>query len=207
MAAIIFDFDGTIADSFETVIHIFHELTGRGEPLTPKEVERLRGMSLLRAAEELHVRPWKMPFLLMRGRRRMRKQIGQLHTFPDMPNVIKKLHHEGHQLFIMSSNSESNIKLFLKQHHLSKEFIQIYGNVGLLGKARKLRKVIKQNQLDQATTWYVGDEVRDIVGSQQAGLRIAAVGWGYNTVDILRQHNPTRLLATPDELLLLLEEI
>lgn len=207
MAAIIFDFDGTIADSFEEVIKIFHDLTGSHQQITPQEIERLRGMSLVQVMEELKIRPWRLPFLMFRGRRRMRKIIPRLRVFEEMPNIIKKLYAEGHQLFIMSSNSEANIKLFLKQHGLHEEFIKIYGGVGLLGKAHYLHKVLRENSLDPKLTWYVGDEVRDIEGAKHAGLKVAAVGWGYNTVEILRQHNPTKLLATPAELMILLEEI
>ena len=207
MAAIIFDFDGTIADSFEAVVRIFHELTCRHEPIGLAEIERLRGMSILQVAEELHIQPWKMPFLLMRGRRRMNRRMGGITAQPGVPGVVRKLYEEGHQLFIVSSNSQKNIRLFLRQHHMNKEFVKLYGGVGLLGKSKMLKKVLRRNKLDPGNTWYVGDEVRDINGAHQAGLHVAAVAWGYNTVDILREHQPNRLIETPAELLDFLEEI
>ncbi len=206
MSAIIFDFDGTIADTFETVVQIFYDLTGRHEKVSPKEIERLRSMTLLHAAEELHVRPWKMPFLLMRGRRRMSKQMTHVYAHRDVPAVIKKLHAEGHQLFIMSSNSTHNIKLFLKKHDLTAEFVEIYGSVGLLNKSKVLKKVIKRNNLDANDTWYIGDEIRDVVGAHHADVRVMAVDWGYNTADILKTYNPTKLLHIPIEIIAVLEE-
>ncbi|HXR49702.1 MAG TPA: HAD-IA family hydrolase [Verrucomicrobiae bacterium] len=206
MAAIIFDFDGTIADSFETVVQIFHELTGRKERLSPEAIERLRGMSLPQAAEELGVRPWRMPFLVMVGRRRMGKRIAQVRTHPGVPETVRKLYAEGHQLFIMSSNSEKNIRLFLKQHHMLKEFVSIYGNVGLLSKAGVLRKIRRRNRLGSDTCWYVGDEVRDIEGAKLAGIKVIAVTWGFNTAELLRGHQPTVLVNAPTELLQVLEE-
>ncbi|HEY5442247.1 MAG TPA: HAD-IA family hydrolase [Candidatus Saccharimonadales bacterium] len=205
MAAIIFDFDGTIADSFETVVGIFHELTGRHDPLPQDEIERLRGLSLLHAAEELHVHLWKMPFLLMRGRRRMTQSMSVIQPYPEVPAVIRKLYDEGHQLFIVSSNSTKNIQQFLRQHYMGREFVSVYGGVGLLGKARMLKRVLRRNKLDPKTVWYVGDEVRDITGAREAGLRVAAVTWGYNNAKILSEHQPTRLIKSPDELLKLLQ--
>ncbi len=205
MAAIIFDFDGTIADSFESVVQVFYELTGRKERLSPEAIERLRGMSLHGAAEELGIRPWKMPFLLMRGRRRMSKLVGTLQAHPGVPEAIRKLHAEGHQLFIMSSNSEKNIVRFLREHHMRKNFVNIYGNVGLLSKAGVLRKIRRRNRLGSDNCWYIGDEVRDIEGAKLAGIKIMAVTWGFNTAELLQQHQPTAMVNTPAELLQVLE--
>ena len=86
------------------------------------------------------------------------------------------------------------------------EFVEIYSGVGLFDKARILKKVVRRNNLDPADTWYVGDEVRDIVGAQHAGLRVIAVAWGYNTAAILADHHPTKLLHRPSEIIDTLEE-
>jgi phosphoglycolate phosphatase-like HAD superfamily hydrolase len=206
MAAIIFDFDGTIADTFETVVGIFYSLTGRKQPLPHEEIERLRGMSLPRAAEELHIKPWKMPFLLLLGRRRMTRRMNAIDAHPGVVEIIKKLHNEGHQLYIMSSNSLRNIQKFLRRHDLAYEFINVYGSAGLLSKARVLKKVVKQNRLDKNDTWYIGDEVRDVVAAQHAGVRVIAVTWGYNTAEILQEHRPTKLVRTPGQIIVTLEE-
>jgi phosphoglycolate phosphatase len=206
VAAIIFDFDGTIADTFEAVIGIFQKLTGNNDPVDPVEVERLRGMSLMHAAEDLHIRPWKMPFLLLRGRRQMGKQIKSIQAHREMPETIRKLQHEGHQLFIVSSNSTRNIQTFLRQHDMAYEFVRIYGGAGLFNKGRLLKKVLRQNRLEVTDSWYIGDEVRDIVSAHAAGLRVMAVGWGYNTPEILEAHNPTKLIRAPAEIITVLEE-
>ena len=198
---IIFDFDGTIADSFETVIGVFHELTHRDETLPPDEIERLRGMSLLHAAEELRVQPWKMPFLMMRGRRRMTKLIPSIATFAGLPKIIRQLYAEGHNLYIMSSNSAQNIQLFLQKSEMHTDFIKIYGNVGLFNKARVLKRIMRHNQLGLDETFYVGDEVRDIEAAHHAGIKIVSVAWGYNNQQVLAAHKPDFLANRPVELL------
>ena len=206
MSAIIFDFDGTIADSFEVIIGIFYEVTKREVVIDDAEIERLRGMSLVQAAEELRIPPWKMPFLLFRGKRRMSKQMTHIAVHRGIPETVRKLQAEGHQLFIVSSNSEKNIRIFLDKHAMTNEFVSIYGNVGLLGKARILKKVLHKNSLDPQDTWYVGDEVRDIVGAFNADLKIMSASWGFNTAEILAAHNPTVLIKTPNEIITTLEE-
>lgn len=206
MAALIFDFDGTIADSFELVVSIFYHITNQPHHLPPEEIERLRGMSLVQAAEELHIPPWKMPFLVILGRRRMTKQIGDIRAHKGIVEVIRKLHNEGHQLYIMSSNSNRNILKFLARNEIVYEFVNVYGGAGLLNKARLLNRVLKKNNLDKNDTWYIGDEVRDIVASQHAGVRVMAVSWGYNTKAILSEHQPTKLIDEPEEIITTLEE-
>lgn len=205
MANIIFDFDGTIADSFAIAIGIFHDLTHREEPITPDEIERLRGMSALKVAEELHIQPWKMPFLLIRGRRRMTKQMNNVHTFPGLQKTIRELHSQGHNMYIMSSNSAQNIQLFLQCHAMSKEFIKVYGNVGLFNKASVLRRVVRRNNLKRNETFYVGDEARDVEAAKRAGVKVVAVSWGYNNVRILTQHEPDIMVAEPGDLINVLE--
>lgn len=201
MSSIIFDFDGTIADSFDMIVDIIHDLLHRDEPLPGDELQRLRGMGLLKVVQELKVRPWKVPFLLARGRRRMRAQMNRVGIFEGIPEVIRDLRGAGYELYIMSSNSVQNIELFLERHNLSQEFVKIYGNIGLLGKRRILKQLVRRNHLDPDETIYIGDEVRDIQAVKQTGVKIVAVTWGFNTEEILVKHHPDFIARDPAELM------
>lgn len=198
---IIFDFDGTIADTLEVMMEIYKDLQSDAPEPTPAEVLRLRGMSLLHVMRELKVRPWKVPFLVAHGRKRLRKRMPQVEVFAGIPEATHDLVAAGHRLFIMSSNSVQNIRYLLHKYDMNTEFIKIYGGVGVFGKARVLRRVLRQNRLEAHDTWYVGDEVRDIEAAQAVGVRVAAVAWGYNTPEVLRSHAPDCLLASPKELM------
>jgi phosphoglycolate phosphatase-like HAD superfamily hydrolase len=190
MANIIFDFDGTIADSFGTVVEIFEQVMRRGEPVSAEEIERLRSMSLIHAALELKIRPWRMPFLLAKGRRLMRQRINTVGVFDGVPELIQQLEADGHKLYVVSSNSVQNIRGALKRYGLRKEFIKLYGGAGLFGKTNLLRRVLASQKLDLDSTIYVGDEVRDIEAAKKSGIRIIAVTWGYNNEAALRAHEP-----------------
>ena len=52
MKTIIFDFDGTIADSFAIVISIAHDIIHRSRPVTADEMATLRQTKLLEVAEK-----------------------------------------------------------------------------------------------------------------------------------------------------------
>lgn len=206
MSSIIFDFDGTIADSFKVFLDILYEVTGTTERLPASEVARLRGMSPLHIAVEVKIKPWKIPLLVLRGRRQMRTQMNRVHAFAGMTDVIKKLSADGHELYIMSSNSVQNIQPFLKKYDMSTEFIKIYGNVGVFAKARVLKRVLRQNNLTPSDTFYIGDEVRDVVAAKHAGLRMIAVTWGYNNAEILEAQQPQYLAQRPEDIVEVFEK-
>ena len=197
---IIFDFDGTIADSFSRVVEIAQELIGRHEKVSAKEIERLRGLSAFEIAKEMKIHPWRILFLVGRGRRRMRSEMENIHPFKDMPETIAQLSKAGHKLYIMSSNSVQNIRPFLERHAMGTEFIKIYGGVGIFGKAHVLKKLLKQNDIDAKDAFYVGDEVRDIEAAKRAGVKIISVTWGYNNEESLNEHQPDFVVHQPREI-------
>ncbi len=207
MAAIIFDFDGTIADSFDYVASFLERHVRRGRPLTHEEKEKLRGMTMQQMAIHLGSPYWYLPILFIIGRRAMGKAIYDVPIFEGMGRIIDKLQAEGHQLMIVSSNNNRNIKRSLKQHHLYKYFTDIYGNAGFFGKKRAIRRVLWRNSIDATDAIYIGDEVRDVVAAKAAGIRVIAAGWGFDHPEILETHKPTAIARTPQELMRILEEI
>lgn len=205
MATVIFDFDGTIADSFAVVVAIVHELTRRTKLVTPEEIVRLRRMNLLEVARAEHIPKWRAPFLLVRGRRLVSRRLDEVKVFGGMAETIKQIHGNAEQLFILSSNSTSNVRKFLQAHNLSQYFSKIYGGAVLFGKARVLRKIVRANRLRPGDCIYIGDEPRDIEASKRVGVRCIAVSWGFNAKSLLEEHHPGAIADTPEELLSLLQ--
>ena len=50
------------------------------------------------------------------------------------------------------------------------------------------------------SVWYVGDSVQDVMTAHAAGVKVAAVTWGFQDADRLATHNPTVLVNTVEEL-------
>jgi phosphoglycolate phosphatase-like HAD superfamily hydrolase len=206
VAAIIFDFDGTIADSFDYVANFLAKEAGR-PPLSEVQQQPLRGRSMIAMARYLGFSWWRLPRLLVRGRRQMKHVITHLKPFKDMPELIKKLHAEGHELFIISTNNVSNVHQFLHPHNVHDYFLEIYGGVGLFSKAPALRRLIKEQNLERQNALYIGDEVRDMEAARAAHVRRVAVTWGFARPAALRAQRPYALVETPAELLSILENI
>jgi phosphoglycolate phosphatase len=206
MAAIIFDFDGTIADSFDYVAGFLAAEAGM-PALGEEQKQGLHGLSMVAMARRLGHRWWRMPKLLFKGRRRMGGVINQLQPFDGVPAVLEKLHAEGHELFIVSSNSVRNVRAFLRHHKLQTYFLEIYGGVGLFGKAPALRRLLKEHQLELKDTVYIGDELRDIEAAQSVKLPVIAVTWGFARPSDLEAQRPSAVAATPADLLSVLENL
>lgn len=197
---LLFDFDGTIADSFDMVADVFFQLMGR-EPITNQaEIHRMRQLPVIRVVKELRVSPIQIPRLLMRGRKMMSSRMHDIKMFNGMHEALDQLHEAGYTLYIMSSNSTQNVRSFLSFHKVDTYFTEIHGGIGLFNKAGAIRKVLRRNGLRAEDCIYIGDEVRDIDGARKAGVHIVSVAWGYNDSEILKRNHPDAVVASPKDL-------
>lgn len=110
----------------------------------------------------------------------------------------------GFRLGILTSNSEANVRAFLKNHDLEL-FDFIKSSSKLLGKGSVLRRLMKEFQLKPRGIFFVGDELRDIEAAQETGVHMAAITWGYNSSEALSEASPDYLFTNPQDILNLLE--
>lgn len=196
---IIFDFDGTIADSMWVVIAIYEEMFG--VKVTEAQIAETRDYPLSKVIKNLGIPVWKVPRLLTTGRKMMRTRMDEVQPFPHMAELFEQLNAAGYELQIMSSNSRPLVRHFLQEHDMLHYFTNIQGGVGLFGKAPALRKIMKQNGLRRSDVLYVGDEGRDIEGAKKAGVPIISVGWGYNSPKLLKSMHPDFYVDEPLQIL------
>src|SRR5947209_20486769 len=119
LTTILFDFDGTIADTFEAASQILIDLAvpyHYRQP-TKQEIMQMRGMSVFEVCEQLDIPLRKVPFILQKSQKILHQHIIDIHPFPEVVETIFSLKREGYELGIISSNSEKNIKKFLFHHH------------------------------------------------------------------------------------------
>ncbi len=203
---IIFDFDGTIADTFNHYIAIYnaHADEYKLPKATPEILKKARQKSAWEITKYLKIPPWRVPFLVNTFLKEAKQSFDQIKPFDGMVEVMVKLHQKGYRLSIVSSNRQDNIKTFLKANKLDKYFEFVHSETTLFGKDKVLAHVIKKYQLDRSEALYVGDEVRDIEACRKVGIKIAAVTWGFNTEDVLSKNKPDYLINQPADLLKIL---
>jgi phosphoglycolate phosphatase len=202
--ALIFDFDGTIADSFETLLAIFEEVTKRPEKLTTNELKELRGKSLKEVIKYLKIKRWQIPRLILKAKSSVAVKIVDIKPFPDMPEMLRQLSKDGYKLYIMSTNSSANIDKFLKRNKLDDCFTKVYGDIGLRSKSSALKKLMKKEKLKPDGCTYIGDEVRDIEAAKNAGITSVGVAWGFNYPEALESAKPDAIAKIPQDLIKIL---
>ncbi len=198
----IFDFDGTIADTLPAFIAVFNKtVRGNEEPMTPEEIQRLRGLPSRRALKAVGVKWWQVPKLVVQGIPDFHALIPTVEPFPGIPEVIRELRKRGDNLYIVTSNTQESVETFLRNHDLDGFFDDIATSASLFNKSRYIRRLMKKHGLKRRDTMYVGDETRDVQAARLALIKIISVTWGFNTAKILKRQRPTYLIDNPRELL------
>jgi phosphoglycolate phosphatase len=200
MRTLIFDFDGTIADSFETLLEIFEEITARPKKLTDQEIGRLRGESLKDIIKYLKIKRWQLPRIILKAKRQVALKMPGIKTFPGMTMALKALNKDGCSMYILSTNSSENIGIFLKKNSLDGLFLHVYGDIGLRSKSSALKKIIKAEKLNPKDCVYIGDEVRDIEAAKKAKITSVGVTWGFNNRSSIESARPDFSASSPASL-------
>jgi len=198
---LLFDFDGTIADSFSLGVQILNELAPRFhiDPFSESELHELRSMPTHQAIKRMNIPLYKIPILVPVFLHEFKRVIPMLKPFPDIKETLLTLKDMGIPMALITSNSLENVSRFIEQHQLH-FFDWIEGGSGLFNKQTTIRKQIKRHNLNIEDIIYVGDETRDIVASKKCKIKIISVLWGFQTAQILRSYNPDFYAHTPLDL-------
>ena len=197
---VIFDFDGTLADSIAWTMSVFNRIASkhRFRQTTEAELESLRGKTNREILEYLGVSNWRLPLIARHVRRLNAESLHEIRLFDGIGDMLAELAASGISVAILSSNAEANVRKVLGP---SQAFVsEFVCGVSLFGKAGKLRKLARRHGRDPHRVLTVGDEVRDIEAARVAGLSCAAVGWGYATPDLLKASSPTLFFGTVSEM-------
>ena len=200
---IIFDFDGTIADTLEIVGEIINELSDE-YGYQKKNIED-KSIYMSKSArqfikEDLKISWWKLPSLVRRGKLELNKKMINIKPARGIVEVILELKSRGYVMGIISSNSEENIKTFISKNNIN-IFSFISSGSSLFGKARNIKRALRREKLNPENVVYVGDEIRDVDAANKAGVDIIAVSWGYNSRSSLAENHASILIDSPSQLL------
>jgi phosphoglycolate phosphatase len=199
---VVFDFDGTLADSFPWFCGVLNGVADRYRfrRVEDSEIETLRGMGASAIVRHLGIPAWKLPLISRHMRTLAARDIDAIRLFPGIAAMIEGLGQAGLHLAIVSSNAEANIRRVLGPQ-LSSRIARYSCGASLFGKARHLRSVIRNTGVPPGRVLYVGDETRDHDAARKVGCDFAAVAWGYTDSKGLYALDPTIRIETPHDLL------
>ncbi len=200
---IVFDFDGTIADSQGAIVEITNRLSGEFgyKPVNKAELYQLKNLSSRDVVKQSEISIFQIPFLLRRVQAELGKEVGELRPFTGIETYLFHLKKQADQLGIITSNIKENVVAFLENNYLETLFDFVYSGTTLFGKHKVINKFLKQNNLTAEEVIYVGDETRDIEAAKKSKVKVIAVGWGFNSSSVLAEHQPDFLIEQPKELI------
>lgn len=205
---IIFDFDGTLADTFSLVVDVSYEIAGNSKRLPPEQIEPLRRLPLLRAVRALGISWRQVPRLSLLTRRRMFARIREVPVFPGVAETLRGLDKAGCKMCVLTSNHRRNVQIMLRANGLEQYFSDIvsvpYGNVFF--KVYGLRKLVHRNRLKAENCFYVGNEALDLHAAERSGMRAIATTWGGHDRTELAATEPFAIIDKPEDILKLVQQ-
>lgn len=199
---IIFDFDGTIADTWPKILELYNKYAAEFNlaTLTRKEAEKIRGQSAFEIIKSFGISAIKIPGIANKIRNELNNSIIEVKIFDGIVKVFEVIKQRKLQLGLLTSNSQENVEKFLAFNKIV-IFDFIHSEKNLMGKSVYLKKLISDFNLVKDQTIYIGDEVRDIDACRDNGIKIISVTWGFNTKEILQKNNPDYLINSPQKIL------
>ena len=199
---IIFDFDGTIADTQDALVAITNRLAPEFgfAPVQPEEVAHYKHLTTREIIKQSRIRWWKIPCFIQRVKEELKEEMKAIQPISGIEAALEELKNHHFQLGIITSNSEENAIQFLRQHGLLHYFNFVESSFHLFGKNKVIQRFLRDKNLSPKTVTYVGDETRDIEAARKSGVNIVAVSWGFNAADALTKSKPDVLIAHPSEL-------
>ncbi|MGB3778772.1 MAG: HAD-IA family hydrolase [Tunicatimonas sp.] len=197
---LIFDFDGTLADTLPHLLALSNRLAPEYgyRQVAEEDIESLRGLHAREVIRWLGVPWYKLPRLARRIRAELQREMPSVGPIKSMPAVVTQLAHN-YKLGILTTNSVANVREFLSIQRME-YFAFVCSSARLLGKHRTLKRVLREQRLVAADTLYIGDEVRDVEAARVCGLHAVAVSWGANDTHKLERANPYAIVHHPSEL-------
>lgn len=198
---VVFDFDGTIADSLYLVIELMNQVSEKYkfDPIREEDYEYLRSLTLMERCRELHVSLYQIPRIGIELTKTYSRAINSIKAFAGIHEMIIKLKEQNLKLSIISSNTSNNIRKFLSNNNLN-YFDSVYSSSNLFGKDKAISSFIRKQHLIKEELIYIGDEHRDIVASKANKIKVIAVSWGADSLEILSKSNPDFIVEQPSQI-------
>lgn len=197
----IFDFDGTLADSFPFFLGVFNSIADLHgfRRIDIDKAGQLRHHGMRQVMAHVGMPAWKLPAASRTFMAMMKENAGAVALFDGVAEALRHLHAQGVLLTVVSSNSEHNVRTVLGPE-LSALVAQFECGMSIFGKASRIRAVLKRCDVAAADAIYVGDQGLDAEASRKAGVDFGAVHWGYATIEALRLAGADVEFITPQDL-------
>ncbi|WP_240758368.1 HAD hydrolase-like protein [Lysinibacillus sp. SGAir0095] len=202
MKYIIFDFDGTLADSHAVFMKAWNNYadTFKYDRVKSEDIIATRNLNLHQRAKLFHFPMHKLPIILPKIYGYFKAHIQEVKVFDGIKEMLDILSQHGFKIIILSSNAKENIELLLAQEKID-AVSQVLTSSKLFGKDAVLKKFLKKQQLTPEEVLYVGDEIRDIIACNVVGIPFMWVSWGLDGFELIEKEKPKYVVHTPQDII------
>lgn len=176
---IIFDLDGTIADTLPLCIAAFKESI---EPLLGKEISEEEIIATFGPSEEGTIRKL-VPLHEQAGIKSYLKHYEELHNncstaFQGIKELLGTLQNNGVPLAMVTGKGKHSTRISLEQFGLTQYFKVLQtGSPEGPNKISGIKSVLQHFQVEAKDCLYVGDAPSDVIYCKEIGIPIAGAAW------------------------------
>ena len=123
--------------------------------------------------------------------------------FPGIAEAIEELYRAGHDLIVATAKRVDFARRLVENLGLAPRFLGIYGSVldgSLDDKADLIADIMRREQLVAGAMVMIGDRRHDIHAAHANGVKAIGVSWGYQAPGELQAAGADVIIATPQEL-------
>ena len=174
--AVMFDFDGTIAnskgESFKAFVRTFDDFES---VIDRSEIVKNMGMEALVMFKHMRVNPGHLDAMKRRFYKHYGLAVKDKKVKPCVSLKPLREMSKDYKLFIVSNSETPVIRKMLDQLEIKDIFSGIYGSEKFSTKDDMIRKVCKRMRIGPSETVYVGDRFTDVEYSRAAGSVSVAI--------------------------------
>jgi len=210
MALIIFDYDGVLADTFDSLLQSGQEACNKlgVKHLVKKEdINNLEVMSFASFGQACKVPEHLIDEFVEICLSFLAKRKSPPAIFTGLGDVVRHLS-VNHKIAVVTTNSSQNVNAFLVKHNLDSFIHAVFGIDSPGSKAQKIS--IARDRLLVGTktesVFMIGDSLSDIYAAKEASVASVAVTWGHQSLEKLLRGNPDYVVNSPHDLIHVIEQ-
>ncbi len=202
---IFFDLDGTLTDSAEGITrclaHAVDFLGGAPPPL--RELQQYIGSPLSDIFKTLLDTDDRdavdKAIAAYRGRfDRVGYAENRVHS--GIVELLDELRARGYALYVATAKLQRDATRVVEHFDLREQFAAVFGvecDPERHDKALLLVRALGERGVEPRRAAMIGDRSTDMLGARSAGLRAIGAGWGYGSLDELRESHATAIASSP----------
>ncbi len=208
--AIVFDLDGTLLNTLDDItdavndtmvlfglpVHAIEKVKYMVGDGVDKLIERaLSGHSLTNEQKVQFKKSYMEKYDLYQTRKTK--------PYPEVEDLLIRALRRGIRLFVFSNKPDNLAQKVVRHYFKDVTFAGILGQTkGALPKPdpTALLTMLKEKNVDLATTVFVGDSDVDILTAKNAQLKSIGVTWGFRDRDVLKTAQADYIVSDPEEI-------